>query len=76
MFSNQLPINHLRAFSVLPLESCVSRLLPVVWGLLSGVWQLCSIIVEESLQIAPFFAKRTQFQKGPNERKVLINNVL
>ena len=28
-----------------------------------------SITVEESLQIAPFYAKQTQFPTSPNERK-------
>ena len=31
-----------------------------------------SITIEESLQIAPFYAKQTQFPKRPNERKYLL----
>ena len=35
-----------------------------------------SITIEESLQIAPFFAKQTQFPKSPNERKLIFNKGL
>ena len=65
MFDNHLPFNHLRPFTILPLGSCVLSLVSCFLYRCKGL----SIIAEESLQIAPFFAKRTQTPKKSNERK-------
>ena len=51
MSNNHLPFSHLRAFGILPLESSVSRLLPVVWRLVSSVLYNC----RESSTNRPFF---------------------
>jgi len=50
-------------------ELIIYRLYSLVCHQSSVICRLCSTSVENPLQIAPFYAKQTQFPKGPNERK-------